>query len=457
MSPEPLVAADAAAVMPELAAALDDLGYAGLYDLLTGGGLFVTDWRSASRFLASLGRTARAALALFAGDQAVPAPALGPRLAAVADRLAASGLARRDGETFRLDDLVVVPVLGGLLLTATPPGWRPESARSGRAYLGGDSLRLARCLPRAAGRSVLDIGAGCGVQGLLATRGASRVVLTDVEERSLVLARLNAALNGVSAEVRAGPGYTPVGGERFDLIVCLPPYVPTPVGPEEDVVFAGGRDGLDLLRTLIAGAGAHLNPGGELIAFAQLLCDDDGPLLARALPELAGPGRRAEIAATEWHGLHPYALELATRLAMTRGGDAAALRTAIVSALRGLGATGICSALVRVRATSADAMDGWQGDGAPRRRPSDVPVPAAELRFVEDASLRTVMRPGAAPVALPAPVAALLAACDGARSLDAVITAAWGAPAGAERADLLDEAFERMADLERSGLVRFAD
>ncbi|MET0303093.1 MAG: methyltransferase, partial [Microbacteriaceae bacterium] len=72
--------------------------------------------------------------------------------------------------------------------------------------------------------SILDLGTGCGIQALHASRFARRVVATDVSERALDFARFTAALNGIdSIEFRLGDMFAPVAGERFDRIVSNPP------------------------------------------------------------------------------------------------------------------------------------------------------------------------------------------------------------------------------------------
>src|SRR5690606_16888635 len=81
--------------------------------------------------------------------------------------------------------------------------------------------------------SVLDLGTGCGIQAMHARRFARRVVATDISERALRYARLNAGLNGLDGiEFRLGSLYEPVAGERFDRIVTNPPFVITPRTPE---------------------------------------------------------------------------------------------------------------------------------------------------------------------------------------------------------------------------------
>jgi release factor glutamine methyltransferase len=131
------------------------------------------------------------------------------------------------------------------------------------------SLFFCRHLPIQGGERVLEIGAGLGLAAVLAARGGARVVATDVVPSAVESIRTNALLNGVVVEARVGDCYAPVAGERFDLICTNAPQMPTPAGRERDDATAaadnGGPDGWALLDRVIAGAPAHLQPGGRLV------------------------------------------------------------------------------------------------------------------------------------------------------------------------------------------------
>jgi 16S rRNA (guanine1207-N2)-methyltransferase len=74
---------------------------------------------------------------------------------------------------------------------------------------------------------ILDLGCGWGAIGLAAAKTvpSARVVLTDVNQRAVRLARKNLDRNGVrNAEVRLGSLFDPVPGESFDLILSHPPF-----------------------------------------------------------------------------------------------------------------------------------------------------------------------------------------------------------------------------------------
>ena len=136
--------------------------------------------------------------------------------------------------------------------------------------VGGASLTLSGLLIPDPVESVLDLGTGCGIQALHASRWADRVVATDISERALEFGRLNAALNGIAnIDFRLGSLFEPVAGERFDRIVSNPPFVITPrtSGVPEYEYRDGGMIGDALVEAVVSGSREHLVPGG----IAQLL------------------------------------------------------------------------------------------------------------------------------------------------------------------------------------------
>ena len=137
--------------------------------------------------------------------------------------------------------------------------------------VGGASTTLAQVTVRTPRDRVLDLGTGCGIQALHATRHAGAVVGTDISDRALGFARFNALLAGVSdrVDLRRGSMLAPVTGELFDLVVSNPPFVITPRAPGVPAYDYrdGGRAGDAIVEELVTGVGAVLAPGGV----AQLL------------------------------------------------------------------------------------------------------------------------------------------------------------------------------------------
>jgi SAM-dependent methyltransferase len=168
-------------------------------------------------------------------------------------------VARSSGEVRPRVGLVVTE---GLVLARDHPEEGSATLRADHVVgLNPPALLLARLTVRRRVGRVLDLGCGGGVQSLLAARHAEHVVGVDLNPRAVAFARFNARLNGVgNAEFRAGDLFEPVRGERFDLVVCNPPYV---VSPETHLLFRdGGRPGDSLCAEIVRRAGDHLEEGG---------------------------------------------------------------------------------------------------------------------------------------------------------------------------------------------------
>ncbi len=157
------------------------------------------------------------------------------------------------------DDPLLVLSWRGCLFRV-PDGVQPPKA---------GSLFFCRNLAVRPGERLLEIGAGLGLAAVLAARAGATVVATDVVPGAVEAIRMNAALNGVAVDARLGDGWAPVAGERFDVVCTNPPQMPTPPGRDRDDAEAaadnGGPDGWALLDRVIAGAPAHLVPGGRLV------------------------------------------------------------------------------------------------------------------------------------------------------------------------------------------------
>ncbi|WP_022889964.1 DUF7059 domain-containing protein [Agromyces italicus] len=159
--------------------------------------------------------------------------------------------------------------------------------------VGGASMTLSGLMLPTPARRVLDLGTGCGIQAMHASRFAEEVVATDISGRALVLAGMNFALNGIEGvELRLGSLFEPVAGERFDRIVSNPPFVITPrtEGVPEYDYRDGGMVGDALVEAVVGGAADHLEPGGvaQLLANWEYRGDADG--LERAVAWATGAG-----------------------------------------------------------------------------------------------------------------------------------------------------------------------
>ena len=122
----------------------------------------------------------------------------------------------------------------------------------------------------------LDMGTGSGAIAisLLKLLPEARGVAADISKEALQVAQQNAVKIGVAERLQFVQSdlYQRVGTERFDLLISNPPYISDEdmavlepdVLQEPRLALAGGADGLDFYRRIIADAGQHLTPDGVL-------------------------------------------------------------------------------------------------------------------------------------------------------------------------------------------------
>jgi methylase of polypeptide subunit release factors len=129
------------------------------------------------------------------------------------------------------------------------------------------------------GQRVLEIGTGpYAVLALWAlSRWSLALLATDVDEQVVAHARHTAARNGRGLDVRSSDLFAAVEG-HFDVIFFIPPFTPTAtvdagLGQRrlseeqlrlERLRSRGGERGFELLDRFLAGAPAHLAPGGRV-------------------------------------------------------------------------------------------------------------------------------------------------------------------------------------------------
>jgi ribosomal protein L3 glutamine methyltransferase len=122
-----------------------------------------------------------------------------------------------------------------------------------------------------------DICTGSGCLAILMADAFPSAIIdaVDLSPEALEVAHENVVDYGLTQQVRLHEGdtFAPLGDRRYDLIVSNPPYVtaddmatlPEEYRHEPAMALGSGNDGLDVVRKLIAGARAHLNPGGVLL------------------------------------------------------------------------------------------------------------------------------------------------------------------------------------------------
>ena len=125
--------------------------------------------------------------------------------------------------------------------------------------------------------AVLDLCTGNGSLAVLAAMAWPEVHVTgaDLSPDALAVAQRNIERHGLQERIRLvqGDGLAAVAGQGFDLVLCNPPYVnaqsmaalPPEFRAEPELALAGGADGMDFIRRLLADLPARLNEGGVLV------------------------------------------------------------------------------------------------------------------------------------------------------------------------------------------------
>jgi ribosomal protein L3 glutamine methyltransferase len=166
------------------------------------------------------------------------------------------GAAYIQGHRFRVDERVIVP----------------------RSYLGellaNGGIQSVLTAPPS---RVLDLCTGSGCLAILAALAfpEAHVDATDISADALAVARDNVADYRLDDRIKLMNGdlFQPVGGRRYDLILANPPYVAAAevaafdpeYAAEPVIAHAGGDDGLDLVRRILAAAPEHLEQGGVIV------------------------------------------------------------------------------------------------------------------------------------------------------------------------------------------------
>jgi ribosomal protein L3 glutamine methyltransferase len=124
---------------------------------------------------------------------------------------------------------------------------------------------------------ILELCTGSGCLAILAalTFPEASVDASDISEDALAVARRNVGDYGLEDRIALSRSdlFAAHAGRRCDLLIANPPYVsaqavaafPPEYAAEPEIAHAGGQDGLDLVRRILAEAGNHLTADGSMI------------------------------------------------------------------------------------------------------------------------------------------------------------------------------------------------
>lgn len=125
--------------------------------------------------------------------------------------------------------------------------------------------------------SALDLctGSGCLAILMAETFPNAGVDAVDISADALAVARRNVSEYGLDDVVTLiqSDVFAALDDRRYDLIISNPPYVteaamaaiPPEYRHEPSLALVSGRDGLDVVRRILAGAAKHLNDRGQIM------------------------------------------------------------------------------------------------------------------------------------------------------------------------------------------------
>jgi release factor glutamine methyltransferase len=131
----------------------------------------------------------------------------------------------------------------------------------------------AELLDSARRATVLDLGTGSGAIALAVKQAhrAATVTATDASAAALGVARRNARRLALEVDFQETSWWQGLEGRQFSIAIANPPYIRdgdaalAALRHEPRTALTPGGDGLAALREIVAGAPAHLAPGGWLL------------------------------------------------------------------------------------------------------------------------------------------------------------------------------------------------
>ncbi len=193
-----------------------------------------------------------------------------------------SGYAYIDGKYIIPDNYVLIPIRNKLFVVNPPYRKFRNGKKVPDLYVGADSLKLINFVKTEKGLKILDLCSGVGIIGISLIDHVKKVDFIEIREDVIDVLKFNIAINNIPIEkvgIINSDIFNNMKEEKYDYIVTNPPFVPTPDGLRLPVCGAGGKDGLDIIRRILADVTKYMNINGRLYMVLEAIGDEKHPLI----------------------------------------------------------------------------------------------------------------------------------------------------------------------------------
>lgn len=190
---------------------------------------------------------------------------------------------------------VILPISSLYLIVTLPSNYTNAKFLYSNIYIGSDSIKLMKYVKNEKFMKVLDLCAGSGIQGFNLYNQADKIISVELNDVSYNSILINQKMNGISykkfqAVKNDLNNYIENCEDKFDCIICNPPFVPSPKSIPLPMCGDGGEDGLNFVRSIVKGYNTILNFRGKGYLVLECVGNDEGPFVLDCMKSILNKG-----------------------------------------------------------------------------------------------------------------------------------------------------------------------
>jgi release factor glutamine methyltransferase len=138
-----------------------------------------------------------------------------------------------------------------------------------------DSYMLREWVEKLAKGDVLDVGTGTGIQAFAALPTSKRVVAIDINPEAIEYAKNAVVFSKKQVDFRVGDLFSAIKkGEKFDLIIFNPPYLPESKY-DKMIETTGGKHGWETIEKFLRQVRKYLKSKGKILLLFSSFTNKD--------------------------------------------------------------------------------------------------------------------------------------------------------------------------------------